>query len=275
MRITPPGPGIHYDVPAEVYHSWDAINATNLKIIVDESPKHFKHQWDNPKAPTEAMRRGSVLHKLALEPIDFNAEYAVAPKCDKRTKDGKAMWAAFEAKSQGRIVIQQDEYELACQQAHAIERHRTAKKFLTGGHTEVSIVWRDQESGVLCKSRLDYINLFVIVDLKTCQSANPEQFAKSVWNFSYHFSAAMYSEAFRAVVGKPASFVWVAVEKEPPFDVVVYEASQSVLERGRYEFAKALHFYKNCRDSGIWNGYSDGLETLELPAWAAEQEMAI
>ncbi|HUX02302.1 MAG TPA: PD-(D/E)XK nuclease-like domain-containing protein [Phycisphaerae bacterium] len=273
--IKPPEPGIYYDVPPEIYHSWDAMSASRIKTLDDSSPKTFDWVSRHPSAPTEAMLFGSMLHVLALEPFDFAARYAVAPKADRRTKAGKAAWADFQELSAGKKVVTQADYELARAMAHAIHQHPTAPKMLAGGKNEVSIVWDDPAIGVRCKARLDVWRGGLVLDIKTTIDAHPRSFERGIWNFGYHRQAAMYVNGLGVLTGEPHDFVIVAVQKSEPFEVIARRAGESVIECGRRACERALETYKQCVTTGEWPGY-DGAEgtteTLELPEWAIKQE---
>lgn len=76
------------------YHANKAVSKSDLDLI-NRSPLHYINAVKNPKEQTESMLFGSVVHKLVLEPETFAAEYIAAPKCDRRTKEGKARWQEF------------------------------------------------------------------------------------------------------------------------------------------------------------------------------------
>ena len=85
------------------YHSKPGISKTKLWRIIEKSPQWFKYCADNPpEFNSPALMFGAALHKAVLEPDGFGDEYIVAPKFDRRTKDGKAAYAAFEMSLAGR-----------------------------------------------------------------------------------------------------------------------------------------------------------------------------
>lgn len=279
--ISTPDPGIYpaKDVPAEVYHAWDAMSASWLGILDTTSPKNFQHRRRFPPWPTAAMRFGQMLHVLTLEPFDFAARFEIAPDGDKRTKAGKEAWAECEARAEGRPIIPrtgENSYEQARAMAHAIEEHPHAPKLLHGGQREVSLVWIDEETGIKCKGRLDVLNPPAVPDVKSTINAQPAQFEKAIWNFGYHRQAALYLDGLAALNGGDTNqFVFIAVEKSAPYDVIVRPAGESVIAAGRMAYKRALFSYKKCRETDTWPGY-DGpegnLTPLELPEWALREE---
>ena len=65
-----------------------------------KSPAHYKHWKDNPQEDTQALLFGRAAHKYILETYDFYNEFAVAPNCDRRTKEGKETLNKFVAESE-------------------------------------------------------------------------------------------------------------------------------------------------------------------------------
>ena len=80
------------------YHSGEGVSKSDLDLL-HTCPAKYRYRKDNPDDnETPAMLFGSMVHKLILEPEDFEREYAVAPECDRRTKAGKAIFDEFAAK---------------------------------------------------------------------------------------------------------------------------------------------------------------------------------
>ena len=70
-----------------------------------------------------------------------------------------------------------------------------------------------------------------------------------------------------AIDGKKRKFFWVAVEKDAPYAVAVYEATDAMIEHGRREYRKAIELYLECATYDVWPAYSQQIQTLDLPAW--------
>lgn len=82
--------------------------------------------------------------------------------------------------------------------AAAIESHPQLCKAFSGGMPEVSIFWTDEETGVPCKARLDYLKPLAVVDLKTFELREfgiDRTIARAVANYRYHIQAAWYLRA--------------------------------------------------------------------------------
>jgi exodeoxyribonuclease VIII len=106
----------------------------------------------HPPQPTAAMDFGTALHCAVLEPIRFSKEYIAAPKVDRRTKEGKATWAAFEADNADKSVMDADDFLTVQRMRESAWAHPIAKQLLSGqGHNEVGAVWVNEETGITCK----------------------------------------------------------------------------------------------------------------------------
>ena len=144
---------------------------------------------------------------------------------------------------------------------------------LQGGKPEVSVFWQDEDTGEECRCRPDYWNdgYNIIVDLKTTQDASPTGFAKSIANYRYHVQAAFYMQGVYAATGKyPERFVFIAIEKEAPFAVGVYEIDADALALGRELYQRDLRTLQQAKQSQQWHAYPKP-QILSLPKWAFYQ----
>ena len=248
------------------YHAHPAISKSDLDLI-NRSPMHFKAAKENKKDPTDAMILGSVVHKLVLEPSTFKGEYAIGPDADKRTKAGKEQWKAFEESINDETIITSNLYNKAYEMSQAVLSNELAKKILTGGQAERSFFWNDIETGIECKCRPDYIKNGYVIDLKTTADASPEKFAKSAYDYRYHVQAWWYMNGLRNCGIKADKFIFIAVEKEFPYAVAIYDADELMLDLGRGQARKNLESYGRCLETGNFGGYSAGIEKLSLPDW--------
>lgn len=244
------------------YHADPAVSASHLHMAA-RSPYHYWARYvtkipELPK-PTAAMAKGSLVHCAVLEPAELLKRYGIAP--DRRTKAGKETAAAMQAN--GIEPVSESDLQQTQRMASAVHRHPMAAQLLQQGQPETSIWWDDPETGLRCKCRPDWLDGSTCVDLKTTNDASPRAFAKSVANFRYHVQQAHYQAA------EPIErFIFIAVEKEPPFAVGVYELDADALAEGQRLRIRDLQRIANCRAAESWPGYGDELQTLSLPGWA-------
>lgn len=260
--------GVFPDMPAAAYHAIEALSASGGKKL-RQSPMHYRLMRDTPNEPTPAMEFGTAVHAGVLEPESFAELVTLAPSVNRRTKDGKAEWQAFAALNVGRIIMAPEDYVRAQACIRAVHAHPAAAKLLDGGERELSLFWEDARYKVPCKCRFDAINHGGGIDLKTTQDASPEGFARSIAAFQYHAQAAHYiSGAEHALNESPRFFAFIAVESEPPHAVACYVLPAPAILAGQHLAAIALERYAEALASGKWKGYSDTIDSIQLPGWA-------
>ena len=155
----------------------------------------------------------------------------------------------------------------------SIAAHSAAKDLLAECDTEVAL-FGEHRTGLWIKGRVDALkvpsdNEAVIVDVKTTSAgADYGTFSRQAAQLNYHLSAAWYCHLCGLNGLPPARFYWVVVEVTPPYAVAVYEIAPDALDLGVGMMNDALDLIAQCEDAGEWPGYGDGVETLNLPAWA-------
>jgi exodeoxyribonuclease VIII len=274
MHTNTPDPGIYPDVPAEVYHSWDAASASRLNKLFATTAKHVRNEMEHPTEPTPAMRFGSACHTAILEPLHFAQEYTISEYEEFRSTEAKS-WKA-EMQKLGRQILTREKWAEVQAVALSARSHPAAKQLLDGRErTELSIVWDDLETGVRCKGRIDGVTrdpknreLLSLLDLKTTADASPEGFASSIHKFGYHRQCAFYCNALAAHGVSVTNANIIAVETSAPFAVAVYEVRHDVLEIGRNEMRELLLDWRWFEKLGQWPGYSDEIQEIALPDWA-------
>ena len=253
------------NVPEADYFSDPGYSQSDMKQAL-ESPEllyWMKHQGGRAeRKPSPQMIEGTLAHACILEPDKFNASYKV---CGPRnTKAGKE--EAKEAIESGRQPITQAQYEKALGMNIAVNDNLLCNSFFVDGLAEQSFFSEDDRTALWMKARLDWITENdTIVDLKTVAAggASPANFAKQVANFSYHLQAAHYLE-----MSGMQRFIFVVVEREPPFQIGVYQLDDDAMAEGRYLRRKALDLIANCRVLNDWPGHTPlEPQTLSLPNW--------
>ena len=258
------------------YRSHPAVSRSELWRIYD-SPEKFKFFKDHPSDPTPALLFGQVFHKMALEPDTFSDEYVVAPEINRRTNEGKQAWASFLEQAEGKTVIPAEMHEKAKAMCESLASVPLAQKLLNG-RKEVSFFWVDELTGEECKCRTDCLNTLysqpIIVDVKSTTDASTETFIRDAIKYGYDFQAAMYSEGVSKHIKQTPLFVFIVVEKTPPYAVNILQADELLLKRGHNIFRDCIETYHDCKMSGNWYGYlgkNNQINTLALPAWLAKE----
>lgn len=255
------------------YHARPEISKSGLDLV-RRSPLHYWNRFLNPdrviEPPTLAMTLGSALHTRVLEPHLYDDEYIVVPEgIDRRTKEGKLRWADFEDEAGGKTLLKAEDATRIEAMAAAIHRHPAASVVLrTKGLCEQSYFWKDDATGVECKCRPDWhsADRTLIADVKTTEDASPKGFVRSVMKWRYHVQAAFYSRGLGA-----SDFLFIAVEKQPPFAVGVYATPIELIQRGEFEMKQDLELIAKCRAENKWPGYGNEIQALPVPAWLGDE----
>jgi hypothetical protein len=273
--LDPEDAGIFRGLSFSQYCALPGVNHSTLERV-RRSPAHAREQALHPSEPTAALALGHAFHVRLLEPERYQLEYVVAPVVDRRTKVGRATWAEWEAENRGRFLLKAEEARQYDRMAEAVLAHPVAGPLLTGrGASELAFVWRDPDSELLCRGRADRLGELAgwpfVIDVKTTRDASARNFAADLARYGYHRQLAFYREGLNVLRPAARRAAIIAVEKEPPFAVACYELVDRALEQGEREFRVALATWRECVTTGVWPGYSDGLELVDLPAWAVDR----
>lgn len=250
------------------YHAHPAISKSGLDKIA-KSPAHYKAAREAEHEGGDALVFGSAFHDYILLPDTFQTAYTVLPPdFNGRTKEGKAMLESI--RQSGQTVLKAEWLTDIEGMAAAIAAHPKASALLQGGKAEQSIFWTDEDSGIDCRCRPDYLHPGgIIVDLKSTTDASPEEFTRSVAKYRYHVQDAFYSEGYYQATGQwPRGFVFIAVEKTAPYAVACYSLDDDAKAYGHELFRRDLETLLEAEKSQKWTAYSQEIETLSLPAWA-------
>lgn len=249
------------------YRSHDGISKSSLWEI-NKSPLHFKYKMDHPQTDTAALLFGRAVHKFVLEEDDFFNEFAIAPICDRRTKDGKETWTNFELSCVGKDIITQSDFDEIKAISDSIKSVPDAWELLQG-ECEQSYFWTDDMTGEKCKCRPDVINheKKLIVDLKTTDSCENNHFERSAKKYGYKLQAGMYREGVFQNTFEEYGFKFVAVEKKPPYAVRIYNCTPEYIDQGYDKFRELIGIYHDCKVKNEWLGYDRiGAREVELLA---------
>lgn len=279
------GPGVYDGVPEAAYHA-DPVEGGSLsssgarKLIEPYTPADFHYELTHPQAPSDAMQFGTAVHRLVLE----DGRDVVRAEDWKTWRSDAA--AALRAKelAAGRVALLADDHDRAKACRDAIRSHRLAGRLLDphAGRSEVTVVWRDQATGVMCRCRFDYLShgadgrgVLVAVDIKTSgRSLTDDGIAKTVNDYHYDHSWAHYTDGAlhaAAELGAPAvELLFVFVHSEPPHHVRVVDLDERFRRLGRARHRLALSVFAECVESGEWPGHPDGVTRISPPNYAKE-----
>jgi hypothetical protein len=162
------------------------------------------------KKPVNAFATGTALHEIVLEKnfveregVDYNKIYKMA---ESLSKDSYFSWL---------------------------------KQF---GAKEQNVFHTHEETGLKLKSRCDIVHAKnIVTDLKTTSEKTFQDFLDACIKYEYDRQMAFYHDVLTAEHNAGSyKIVIVAVQKQSPFDVFIYEPSNEFIDYGRKKYRKLL-----------------------------------
>ena len=259
-----------HDLPAPDYHAMPAMSSGAIKELT-RSPAHCHYYMHDAEytPPTTAQILGSAFHSYALE--YHRDKIATLPDgIDRRTKVGKAAYAEFTETNKGKTIINAEQFAQLQGMMDAIKAHPAASALLSikGQLREASgLLKAHPDHGFACKIRPDILcrSNALIIDLKSTQSASPEDFPRQIANFQYHLQAAYYCRIAELLDGNHYRFVIIAVEKAPPYGVMCYEIDAIWQAAARIE--PLLAQYAECIELDNYPAYNQEIVNPDMPNW--------
>lgn len=253
------------------YEKLEGINFSKLKHFLD-SPYHFKKNMEKTEDEEDktALRIGLAVHCLALQPHLFNEKFAVMVECDRRTKEGKQMWAEFIANNQGKMSLSIKEFNTAMKCFESIKHNNYFKAvsnmkdevfFEAGGSTELF--------GSKIKGRVDLFNRTknIVLDIKTCSKIPTVDNIRSlIYQNKYHMQAFFYKSIVDSVYDCNPKFVFLFVDKKNFNAIGLAEVGREFLNRAEDELNQTLCRFENCKSSGIWPALPNSEEPFIVDA---------
>lgn len=254
------------------YRAHPAVSRSQL-FKLRESPEKFRYYEDNPEPPTPALIFGQLLHAMVLQPDTVDRDFAVTT-FGRRTKTFDKQQAEL---PEAVTLVTESEFEQAVAMKKKLENIDYVRQLLSG-EREKPFFWTDDLTGEECKCRVDCIGnvngLDIITDLKTTNNAETNYFMRQAPNYGYHLQAAMYREGVKKCTGKDYIFVFVVIEKDPPYAVNIFQANKAFITHGFDMFRELLGIYHDCKQTGNWYGYlgkHNIINDLSLPAYLAKE----
>ena len=279
MTTTITRPGLYDGIPDADYHAdpipGGSLSSTGARLLLPPScPAKYRWQLDHP-TPTSRPEfdLGKTVHRLAL---GAGADITVIDAPDWRTRTAREQrdeaWAA------GRTPVLAADYDRARAMVSALRQHPLAGALLdpSTGRPEVTAAWIDADTGVWLRARYDWLRdqtdgRPIIVDLKTCISADMATLQRAIHTHGYHQQAAWYLDGASVLGIDAPRFVFVFVEKDPPYLIRVVQLDPVAERIGRARNREAVGIYAECVRTGVWPGYGDDIPLIPLPAWAETQ----
>lgn len=264
---------IIYNLPIGEYHGDKHISCSKLNVFL-KSRKLFYYDYVQGKKSNDTsvdlvklgdpLAFGSAFHACVGEGMDeYNKLYAVKPpKMDRRTKAGKEAFQAFTESIGDRLPIDRDAHDAILEMRSSIYQNEVLGRAISSADAEVTIRGVVFDIPVQCRPDLllrdiqdpEVASLLgvdlgdnVIIDLKTTKDVG--SFEYSIRSFKYYRQAPFY-QYLCAKAGIPIKkFIFLAVEKQPPYDNKLFQIGDDSAHHGADEVVQGLadlsNFLKN------------------------------
>jgi hypothetical protein len=279
----------------EDYHGGGGLGATGVVAMLD-SPAHFKCGGKGPAAKT--AHDGTIIHTALLEPKRFEKNRVLEPDAH-WNKAGKIEWFDFFQECDERELMVMSPHEAinlkvserpTAYMPNVIHVSVAEMEMIEGIKESVYdseafsdlLIGTPEESGYLETSE-EYDNTIIktrpdirtpirgkVTDIKSTIDAR-DFLRKDLINYKYHVKAAWYLDICNALeeTTEYFEFVWLVVEKTPPFGVMAYrmDITSDEFKEGRHLGLKALAEYRDCKRANHWPCYDDKIRRAEFPKW--------
>ncbi|EDL8065288.1 hypothetical protein CTA21_24545 [Salmonella enterica] len=262
------------------YHAAPGVSKSHLDLIAQHSPLHYWHRYLNPnRAPTEKttfMKRGTATHVAILQPNEFERLVICGLDVDRRSKENKEKWAAFEAEHADKTIITKDQWENILPLRDYVWKHPEASRLLSNIIAEQSIFGMmdvpdgegglvfDEETGevqkALVKCQPDAVarDFSYLLDLKSTDDANQSVFGRKAGNYRYPVQPAWYSAVMDCALGRsPEVACFLVFEPEPPYALAIYYVEPVDMLTGWQAAQRDFAMIERHRRLNWWPDYAE------------------
>jgi hypothetical protein len=182
-------PGIYFGLPEDKYHADPALSHGGMVHLLVHPLEYWHNSPLNPDKPfkeTDAMTFGKRCHSLLLEPENFFKEYAV--------QGGKNY-------SVKKKFITRSDFQNISDSIEMIKAVPDAYSFFSNGYPEVTIVWRDEETGIMLRIRIDWLRYFGGIDYKRSKNIENNPLGWVIADYGYDIQDVLYRSGIAAIKG--------------------------------------------------------------------------
>lgn len=226
------------------------LSFTRLKLLA-HSPLALKQYIEGDKQPTDAMIEGSLFDCLLFEPQKIDERFFVIEKPDRRTKEGKAMWAAMIEEAGKRTLVTTEQMAECKELERCIRENSTVAyhgllnpdffefqvpvEFFFGGF---------KHKGVADANGEDRNGNRVIWDLKRMGAASGEVLVRAnIRKSLYALQAAIYCHPYD-IKNDPVKYYVIAVDNNG--FVTPFEISRDAREQSKIQWLQLIRAAHRC-----------------------------
>lgn len=279
--------GINLNIPIKRYQLWDAISYGPIRAALT-CPALAKYMLDPNLRDEDSSRYtvlGTAVHDAILLPHYFDSEYQ-GRNCTAFLKSGgtcgkkavvrvnKEWFCQYHASLEGGrpdinapVTADQEVINQSKSIREAVRGHAKANYLLEQMKDfEVSYLWKDDSTDLLCKSRPDAISEDgrVVIDLKTTSKLeSAARYADTAFFSGYFHQAAMTRRAMRSLRDGFDYYYLIVVDTSKPHLVSVFQLDEIDIDFADADLTKGLHILKCCYNTGRWPGL-EAIQKLSL-----------
>jgi hypothetical protein len=234
---------------SKTYFSHEALSNSGIKQIL-KSPRKFRYWTDTEKADSSDFRIGRALHNIVLEP----ERPRILLYDQTQTFQSKA-GQAFLAANPDSICLTADEYATVSGMAESIASNHSVSRLIASCPVREAEIYGQELTAfgpIKSKAMVDAMSSGLILDLKTTRD-DPGDFLWTGKRFGYDIQAAWYRHmAYTHVDGNMREFVFIVVEKNPPYEIALYQTKPETFEKGWEKCAEGIEAYGQCMSLNRW-----------------------
>lgn len=254
-------PGIYSDLPMQKYLRSEHLSRGDLKTIAEHSPAHALYAHQHRDSGTS---RKSELGTAVGDAVLGTGEIVWLDFEDYRTSAARS--ARDEALSIGKAPMLVNKKPRV--EAMAASLRDALKPFgeLLAEHT---IVYKDHDTGIMCRSRPDALtaNHEAVIDIKTTTNAHPLAYERIIFSEWHDVQMRHAHDGVRSLEGiEPSEWIWAVCEDEEPYVTSIIYASTTTMDCARIRRLHALRLWQQCRQAGRFPGYGQ-VAYAEPPPW--------
>lgn len=179
--------GIYFNLSNEDYHNDPALSHSGMTKVLVSWPDYWTSSSLNPSRKkynqTPAMKFGERSGMLLLQPDLFHKSYNTHGK------------SGFNAKA---LYLSSVEWNELNESVDGIREIEIGRQHFTDGYAEVSIFFRDRDTGIMQRARIDYLRHFGGIDFKRIKAVNNYEIGRAVKNQGLDIQNFLYLEAIKA-----------------------------------------------------------------------------
>jgi hypothetical protein len=258
-----------------------SLSNSLMQPLLDKTPRDaaFEHPRLNPEhglekaKTTAALRRGDVVHQLAL---DRGRGYRIGNFKDWRTKTAKEFKEA--AEEAGETPITRSAFEEAEIMAGIVKER--IKRVLDGAayDTEVAFLYEERTAAgpIWVRGLMDVYceEKGLIVDPKVTGLLYDKVVGRQMVNMGWDRQLALYERGVGMIRPHLAGRVRardLMINPDPPYTSRLVAPEKAWKYSSVKQAEEAMEIFGECLHSGRWPGFGDDVDYIPCPPWEAKR----